>query len=477
MKALIQIFLAFFFMLYYFLTLTNGLNISNSIGVTVALFIPIAYIQSIFFPVKKYLSQGNIYLKDLLKFSLFLYIAVSYMQDINKATSTVYYVETIRVDLKDSWFVMLYYCLGVFALDLGSILASIRLKKQRHSETRIESIRPIIPLLLLIISSVFMFILLWTGVSGYGTDLIYTHGIFSLINNSVGIINTFALTVSAYVVFRKKEISKNYKVIFIALVLSQIGIGLISGMKEEAITPVVIVAIIYILSGFKVKTKYLLIGITAVIFLYPITNSYRDILNDPFYEKSSKIEMLNLSIISMLNDTSNNTSHEGIFDQSLESYSSRLSQYPYFHSAIENQESWNYYANMERYLYLPVYPLIPRFLWVEKPRADEGAYYNNMLTGRMTNSVTVTSLGWAYLEGGLVYMLIIFTFIGFILKRIDILRDKNVFFLLIYIHIFLLVIKPEWDPFFAFSGSLQAALVYYILLKATKFKLRNKIYS
>lgn len=469
MKALIQIFLALFFTLYWFVTLTNGFNLSANIGITVALFIPIAYIQSVFLPAKKYLSQGNINLKDFLKVSLFVYIAISYMQEINQATSNVYYLEMQTLDLKDSWLIMLYYCLGILALDLGSILASSRRKKEMFLETRIESIRPIIPLLLLIISSVFMLVLLRAGVSGYGSDLIYTQGIFSLINNSVGIINTFSLTLSAYVVFRKKEISKSYKIVFVALVLLQVSMGLMSGMKEEAITPVVIVAIVYILSGFKIKTKYLLIGIIAVIFLYPITNSYRDILNDPFYKNSSKIDMLQVSVASLLNEKSD----EGFLDQSLESYSSRLSMYPYFHSAIENQESWNYYANMERYWFIPVYPLIPRVFWVEKPRSDEGAYYYEVLTGRMNNSVTVTSLGWAYLEGGLVYILIIFTFIGFTLKHIDRLRNKSLFFLLIYTHVFLLVIKPEWDPFFAFTGSLQAALVYYILLKATKFKLRK----
>lgn len=469
MKALVQIFLALFFTLYGFVTLTNGFNLSGNVGVTVALFIPIAYIQSIFFPAKKYLSRGNLGLKDFLKVSLFIYIAISYMQDINKATSTVYYVGLLRVDLEESWLVMLYYCLGILALDLGSILGSIKRKRERYLERRIESIRPIIPFLLLIISSVFMFVLLRTGASGYGTDLIYTHGIFSLINNSVGILNTFSLTLSAYVVFRKKEISNNYKRIFIVIVLFQIGMGLMSGLKEEAITPVVIVAIIYILSGFKVKAKYLLISVIAIIFLYPITNSYRNVINDPFYENSSKIEMLHISIASLLNDTG----HEGVFDQSLESYSSRLSQYPYLHSAIENQESWSYYANMERYWFLPVYPFIPRFLWVDKPRSDVGAYYYEILTGLMSNSVTVTSLGWAYLEGGLVYMLIIFAFIGFTLNHIDRLRDKSLFFLLIYIHVFLLVIKPEWDPFFAFAGGLQAALIYYIMLKVIKIKLKN----
>lgn len=470
MNVLVQIFLALFFTLYWFVTLINGFNLSGNIGITVALFIPAAYIQSIFFPAKRYFSQGNLSLKDFLKISLFVYIAISYMHGINKATSTVYYVGVLRVDLEESWLVMLYYFLGVLALDLGSILASIRRKKKMHIEKRVESIRPVIPFLLLIISSVFMFVLLRAGVSGYGTDLIYTHGIFSLINNSVGLINTFSLTLSAYVVFRKKEISNGYKRIFIVIVLFQIGMGLMSGMKEQAIVPVVIVAIVYLLSGFKVKTKYLLIGVIAIIFLYPINNSYRDLINDPFYQNSSKIEMLLVSITSLLNDTS----HKGFFDQSLDSYSSRLSQYPYFHSAVENQKSWSYYANMNRYWILPVYPLIPRFLWIEKPRSDVGAYYYEILTGRMNNSVTVTSMGWAYLEGGLVYMLIIFTFIGFTLHRIDRLRDKSLFFLLIYTHVFLLVIKPEWDPFFAFSGSLQAALIYYILLKVIRVKLKNQ---
>lgn len=122
---------------------------------------------------------------------------------------------------------------------------------------------------------------------------------------------------------------------------------------------------------------------------------------------------------------------------------------------------------MTRYATLPINWIIPRALWEDKPRADIGSTLYIVITNNKdTNTaITATSIGWAYLEGGILYIFFIFVILGLIFEFIDNKNIKKPIFLIFYIVLLHKAIKPEWDPYFMISSLIPMIILYWGLLK------------
>lgn len=74
---------------------------------------------------------------------------------------------------------------------------------------------------------------------------------------------------------------------------------------------------------------------------------------------------------------------------------------------------------MNRYIFLPV-SFLPRGILSDKPMSDTGGVYSKLISGQDNkNSQTATTFGWAYMEGGYIYVFLTFLLLGIFVNVIQ----------------------------------------------------------
>jgi hypothetical protein len=327
--------------------------------------------------------------------------------------------------------------------------------------------------IILIVATIAKAYLLIMGFSGYGSDLENTTGFISLIKLVVGILNPFSLIMAAYIIYMENSDNKTYKNIFYIILPIQVLLGLLSGMKENTLEPLLYIGIVFLVAGKKIPKKVIFPGVFVFMLLYPFMSAYRTVVNDPYLNTGNHALNMAIAIKDTLDKPLSETLGVGA-----ESYSARGAMFPYFQYAIDIEPEWDYYKHMKRYVVVPFAWLVPRAVWSGKPRADVGMILSEKIIGGKTMSaVTPTSIGWAYLEGGLFFVILIFILLGILFEFIDKVAIKTDYrypmALIFYIIIFHKAIKPEWDPYFLFTSIPQYYILNLILLKLVgiqKFK-------
>tara|TARA_R110000851_G_scaffold305694_1_gene463814 strand:- start:82 stop:543 length:462 start_codon:yes stop_codon:yes gene_type:complete len=145
--------------------------------------------------------------------------------------------------------------------------------------------------------------------------------------------------------------------------------------------------------------------------------------------------------------------------------------------SVENEQYWMDYKYMNRYLYLPIAWILPRFLIQSKPMADTGKklYYDT--TGGSSSSITPTTYGWAFFEGGYIPTLISFFLFGLFITIFQSKLSKNNFLhLLLYTSFLVSLLKVESDIYFSMTGILQKLLIGVIFYKIF-FKSKQTLYA
>lgn len=456
------------FTFYFISTLYSALNKNIEIVYAVILTIPLYFI-SVHKLALEYKIKKKISLITIFKSTLFLTIPLKFMGHVNflESDKVIYYVSNIKVNLNDSFYTLLIVLVAFISLDIGSFFVKkVREKKSRF--IKIQTKNKSNSLVFLLFTTISILYLNYNGISGYDTDIKYTTGYYSFIRTFSNIINPLILMLTSINVFNNKY-KPSEKYLFYILLITQIILGLLSGMKETAIIPIIIYIVFYIDAGKTISNLTITSLLLALIILYPINNNYRNLINSDKYKKFESYQIYVLAV----NDLFQSNKFAEIFEKGFQRYSSRSDMYSYLDHSIQNESEWGYYKNMKRYLLIPIYPIIPRFLWKSKPRADAGGeYYKLINNSETTSAVTVSSIGWAYLEGGIIPLILIFTFIGFWLKKYNTiisLKDK-----VIWTTALLIVIKPEWDPFSMIVGFIQSLILISIVFRA--FKLNDKIY-
>ena len=313
-------------------------------------------------------------------------------------------------------------------------------------------------LIALTIASIQIFLML-IGQLGYGTFQEKTTSDYSFLYQIVFILSNLILSLFAIFKYIYPNINKWFNIIFVAYFLIQILNGFLSGMKESIITPIIIILIPYLYSGKKISKVYIIFAISGFLILYPITNNYREILID--FPNIERQDALGIAIVK--------TAELNFFDNAskgTESYSNRLSLFPYLVYSIEKESEWVYYKNLDRYVYLPVSWIVPRFMLPNKPKSETGAILNVKMVGVDTNSVTPTTYGWAYYEGGIHYVFLLFLLFGLFVNFFQYQLDfKNVIGMLMYIELLITLLKVESDIFFIITGVLQTFFITFIITK------------
>ena len=460
------------FLLYFLETFSNAIEISNDVAIAASLTVAL-YIQSIGELLYFYKKYSRPRLQDYLRLGLFITVVLNFISLVNKADGNANInVITKIISLNDATLTLSMILIAFVSLDIAYIVMQ-SLKKRNPNKTSYKIKRKNFLFVLLIFSTILKAYMLVSGLSGFGTDVQDSSGLLSLVSRLSSIINPFSLILSAYVIFIEKEENKTFHWIFKLALIFQIILGLLSGMKQNTLTPILFVGIVYLFSGGKVPKKIIYIATFLVMFLYPINNAYRSVISNPQLNTGSHALNMVVAVNKVLTEPLLETLTEGG-----DSYAKRGAMFPFLEYSINAESEWHYYKYMTRYLTLPIVWLVPRAVWPDKPRADTGGVLYKQVVGYdATTSITPTSIGWAYLEGGVFFLVVIFFILGIVFEFVDRASHKKPMVILFYIIILRSAIKPEWDPYFFLASLMQFYLISWFFLKYIGVTQRDEIYE
>jgi hypothetical protein len=348
---------------------------------------------------------------------------------------------------------------GIIGLNLGELvilkIPNKKIKERASKKIKVLQLVNIKFLYLLSILIGFVQIyLIINGITGYGVHTEHTTASYSFLLQTVKILYPFILGIFALYKFYYHY--KIFNLFFWSFFILQIAAGFLSGMKEEVFVPIVLVLIPFILGGNKLSKQLVGLSIIFILILYPINNNYRNtMINNPELDKATS---LNLALYK--------TFEEGlIFNlvSGTESYQDRLSLFPTLMYSVSIEKDWTYYKYLNRYVYMPVAWFVPRFLLPGKPISDIGAKLYEKVTSRDTSAITPSTFGWAYLEGGFLFVFISLLLFGLFVTQFEKKLDRrSTFGLLLFMVTLILLLKAEFDIYFKIIAILQVIFIGYL---------------
>ncbi len=301
-------------------------------------------------------------------------------------------------------------------------------------------------------------LLLVTGVIGYGNDSESAVSGFSFILQILNSLCAFYLLTLGFLKFYYNSNDRKENFFLYLFMILSLTFGLLSGMKENTIVPIVTFSIPFLLGGKTLPKKLMIIGALVIAVIYPLNDNYRDTLNN--FQKIDKTQAFAIAVAKTYSSGFTDS-----FKESSDSFSNRLAMFPILQYSVEHESEWKYFKNMDRFAYLPI-SFLPRFFIPSKPIADTGEVLNKMISGYENNSQTPTTYGWAYLEGGYLYVFLSFLLFGIVISIIQSKVDKNNFFtLLLFGNVLIMMLKIETDIYFLIAKILQDIIIFYIFYK------------
>jgi len=406
-------------------------------------------------------KKGKPILSDWLKFATFLYIIFNYYQIADKLGMKdvgIYgevYVNQSFV-FQALWIIFLSLVL-INVLDIISLLVS-KNKLPKLNVHEISRKYKIKNLKIFYLASygimILQFILLFSGVIGYGADEENNVSSYSFLLQITNQTLPLFLTIYFFLKFVTEYKSRQFNLYFYAYIILYFGFGLIAGMKGILIFGIVIFLIPYLEAGKSLPKKWIAPVLIFLLFLYPFNTNYRNtLINIPGISKKDAFVVAVAKTIEL--DFNNNVSSGS------KSYSERVALLPYLIFSIEKEKEWTYYKNMERFIYLPV-SIVPRAILPNKPISDIGARLQAMITSSH-NSITPTLYGWAYLEGGTIFVFCHLLILLIIINIVQYTKYKNtIFYFLFYVNFLISIVTIESDTYFFVAGLIQNLFVFYI---------------
>ncbi|SFI09119.1 oligosaccharide repeat unit polymerase [Halpernia frigidisoli] len=410
---------------------------------------------------------------NVFKIAAFVYLNLNYLSiadNIDSAENSFFQFYFINPDYVIRS--LLTIIIGMLALDFADLLFRLKLKKLSLIKSRITfSATSNLVLkrknLFIIISYIYLFILIVmvaTGISGYADSVENIEGAalgpFSAVLQFYGFLAPMIILSYLAVVFLNKDkdlrFNRYFKIFFILYIFST----LYAGSKGPVIIICIQLLLFYLAAGNKFPKVIVLVAIPIVLLVFPVVTQYRDQLRTD--TGKSRLELLGNAVNSTITGSEKKSESNESTGKAL---NSRLSMFNIFVYSVENEQLWTEYKHMDRYPYLPV-SFVPRQLIPSKPTSDIGAKLNYMVLGLLGSSVTPTTFGWAYFEGGEVYVFISFFLLGCFLSYIQYYLPTKTPFYFVYSLVTLFnMITVENDIYFMIAGQLISIFVCLVFVK------------
>lgn len=243
---------------------------------------------------------------------------------------------------------------------------------------------------------------------------------FSNILISISDLASFSLIIVAFVYFKNQKIFK-YKLLFLTLLIVEVGFGILSGMKSAVIMPFILSFIVYYLVNNKIH-KGFIVGIVVLITIaYLIIEPFRILKSRDLNFKSTPANIVNTMIDAYILNKSINISPNSEFI--LQSFVSRNAMLLGVSRSMQYADKPGLRNDdpdfLEKIYTIPFQAFVPRFIWSSKPVEDQSSWYSvNVWFSTPTNSVAMTPMGFLYFAGGYVFIVLGFFLIGILQKTL-----------------------------------------------------------
>lgn len=303
-----------------------------------------------------------------------------------------------------------------------------------------------------------------TGSYGFLGDA-SSEGSFSQIIKTGSELGSFIIIYLVYY-FYDRPIEKKIVYIFLAFFFT---LGLAYGHKSTAVIVVLNFLIVLYFKERKVDKSVSLILIGAIFLAYAIIQPLRI-----YAEASASLKGTSLSISDLYNifNEAINTNTSYSSDDASFIFTSFMVRNNYMEPlcmAIENKKSsftethvkggWGHIALS------PIYAVVPRFLWKNKPIADIGRHFSYEIYGStFLNSIGFTPQGYFYLLNGFFGVVFGFLLIGSFMRVITWFLLERLREPIIYLYLLVEFSSPTDLIWSYFSGIMQSIIFLLIVM-------------
>lgn len=255
-----------------------------------------------------------------------------------------------------------------------------------------------------------IFILIITG--NYGFTIQHDESDLSYVTilNNLSQFGIFGLTAFVYYYPWEKK-----RIYFFTAIMSILG--LLSGFKESAIQPMIVVGVTYFFINKKIPWKLVFIGSIAIILIFSVVTSFRNAYMAGGRKEIASVGQLTSTYIKSTQEGSKSKYNH--FDMDIaESILYRLNYAPAIGKVISYTEKKKFGLPPDSHpihiLGTPVYFIMPRFILPFKPMADFGNYVTREIYGyrKAKYSIGVSQPGYSYLWKGILGIVLLMTFVG-----------------------------------------------------------------
>lgn len=252
------------------------------------------------------------------------------------------------------------------------------------------------------------------------------------------------------------------KVWALVLVVVTLIFALVSGMKEEVLIVPLLLFIVWRLVRGKANWTVAFVLVLGLIAFYPVNVYYRHGLREEG-GTASVSQGANLMARSM-SDAANDNSLEEWISLGAESTLNRLDLLSTLHFLVNDADMGELKGD-EKLWMVPIYAIVPRFIWHSKPVLDKGTRLSVAMGAGDQTSTAITPFGDLYILGGLSGVLLGMFMVGVLTQACSNLIQgtydpKRLF---IYAVLFRFSAKPELDIFFYCSILLQYLVVALVI--------------
>jgi hypothetical protein len=247
------------------------------------------------------------------------------------------------------------------------------------------------------------------------------------------------------------------KLMFYVIFVSECVWGLISGMKGLSLMNFVVVFLVASVVQRRLRAKWGLVAVVALILLYPLNSRYRTLVREGGMGVTSLSDALSAGELALSQTAQAQQSFASWFEDGVQSTIVRLDWLRIVGWVISDGARFPWLQTKRYWWTLPLYPFVPRLIWPSKPIGDQGAQLNVALGGNSKSAAAITYPGDLYLEFGLpgvlVGMFVLGMFCQWLTAHVSGRTSERRLF--VFASMFPFVIGLEADAFGFWAGTIK----------------------
>lgn len=295
-------------------------------------------------------------------------------------------------------------------------------------------------------------------------------------------------SVGFYYWFSGFKLNRLIKLALIFFVGTLLFAAVIGGMKAHVLNVILLVIIPAVLVGVKqrrvlVRPRTYLMLLVLFLLFWAVSPVYRAIMVTDMQSNSIMGAAVNTvdSLVKGSALVSKSAGEESFVTKQIDAIWSRVSLFRYFNSVVAQTPAEIDYRGWKRFPYLP-FAFVPRAVMPNKPINKDSAQFNLDYINTQWNSTTPSAVGWAYMEGGIIGIVILMFALGFFYGVIDrytfVNSQLSVYGVTLFGAVFIKFANLEPDPFWLFSGIIHETFIlvwaYMLIFMRVSFKKSNE---